>query len=244
MRSLIPDVVDDPDLHEFYAADWIDRGGFRVNMISSADGAATAGGLSEGLQTPGDNRVFAVLRDLADAVLVGASTAVAENYRPIKATDERTTIRRRFGLDPETPLALTTRSLRISPELELFHQPGPRTLVYTSGAADAKTRDALAEVAEVVVCGENDVDLSAVKANLAARGLKRTLCEGGPTLFASMAAVGVVNELCLSISPLLVGPGPVRIVNGAGWQAAQGGLRLTGLLEEDGALFARYRTKG
>ena len=78
MRALLPRFADDPDVHAHYARDWVARGGVRVNFVSAADGAVTADGKSKGLQTPGDNRVFAALRDLADVVLVGAGTAVAE----------------------------------------------------------------------------------------------------------------------------------------------------------------------
>jgi riboflavin biosynthesis pyrimidine reductase len=173
-------------------------------------------------------------------VLVGASTAVAENYRPIKPTGERAELRRRFGLNPDVPIALATRSLSLNPGIALFAQPG--TIVYTSERADPDARRALAEVADVVVCGDRDVDLSAVRADLGARGLTRTLCEGGPTLFSAMAAAGAVDELCLSISPLLTGPGAIRIVSGDPWTVQRDGLDLIGLLEEDNALFARYRT--
>jgi len=241
MRALLPDLADDPDLHEFYARDWVAGGGVRVNMISSVDGAATAGGLSQGLQTRGDNRVFAALRDLADVVLVGAATAAAENYRPNTPKPERTVIRQRFGLAAALPIALTSRSLRIDTTCPLFADPGNRPLVYTCESADAGRRLELEEVADVVVCGAEAVDLPGVRSDLAARGLGRILCEGGPTLLAAMLAADAVDELCLSISPLLVGPGAIRIVTGAAWPAQRHELTLASLLEEDGALFARYR---
>ena len=83
MRALLPGPVDDVDVHAYYAAGWIDRGGLRANFVTAADGAAHAGGLSRGLQTKGDNIVFAALRDLADVVLAGAGTVVAEGYSAI-----------------------------------------------------------------------------------------------------------------------------------------------------------------
>ena len=49
----------------------------------------------------------------------------------------------------------------------------------------------------------------------------------------------MVDELCLSLTPKLVGPGPARITAGDDWPHARP-LTLAGLLEEDGALFARY----
>lgn len=240
MRALLPVPADDPDLHDFYADRWIDPGGLRVNMVASIDGAATSAGLSEGLQTPGDNRIFAVLRDLADVVLVGASTAVRENYRPITTTGERLERRRAFGLAASTPLALATRSLQLNPALPIFTEVESRTLVYTCETSDPAARAALAEVADVVVTGEDDVNLTVARDDLAARGLTRILSEGGPRLLGAIAGGGVLDELCLSISPMLAGPGAIRIIEGDPWEVHRDGLALYGLLEEDGALFARY----
>ena len=245
MRALLPSLSGNPDVHEHYGAGWLDRGGLRVNMIESFDGAATSSGLSEGLQTPGDNRVFAALRDLADVVLVGAGTAVKEGYAPIDLAAERAARRRSLGLAPVLPTALVSRSLHLDPANPLFTSPpsGGKTIVFTCAAADPATRASLAEVSDVIVCGEGEVDLSLVRRSLAERGLLRVLCEGGPTLFATLAAAGILDEICLSISPLMAGPGSIRIVDGPSWPAQRGPFDLLGLLEEDGALFARYRSR-
>jgi riboflavin biosynthesis pyrimidine reductase len=204
MRVLVPEASPDPDLHEFYARDWVGSGGVRVNFIASADGAVSAGGRSAGLQTPGDNRVFAALRDLADVVLVGARTAQTEGYGPVHPAGERLAKRRRFSLPDALPIAIMSRSLHVDPAAPLFTE--------ATGATAA----------------------------LRERGHTRLLCEGGPSLFASLAGAGLVDELCLSLSPLLVGPGPGRITGGAEW-AEPHSLTLAALLEEDGALFCRYR---
>ena len=240
MRALLPHEPGDVDVHEWYARDWIDTGGMRMNFVSSVDGGATAAGLSRGLQTPGDNRIFAALRDLADVVIAGAGTARDENYRAITLSDRRTAIRREYGLAAELPIAVVSASLRLEPSAELFND-APRTIVVTCGASDPDLRAALTEVADVVIAGDDRVDPSALRAVLLERGLTRMLSEGGPTLFAEFAHAGVVDELCLSISPLLAGPGARRIVAGELWPGEPAPLSLTGLLEEDGALFARYR---
>src|SRR3954470_8850244 len=98
MRALLPEPIDDVDVHEFYAAGWAEPGGLRVDFVTAVDGAAHASGRSAGLQTPGDNSVFAAQRDLADVVLVGAGTAVAEGYRAVRVSEQRLAERRRFGL--------------------------------------------------------------------------------------------------------------------------------------------------
>jgi len=245
VRALLPEPADDVDVHAFYADGWLDSGGLRVNFVSAVDGAAQAGGRSAGLQTPGDNRVFAALRDLADVVLAGAGTVVAEGYRPVRVSERRRAVRRNLGLSDAVPIAVTSRNLRLDPTSALFAAApaGARTIVLTCDAAPADRRAALAEVADVVSCGEDDAQPSLVRAALHERGLRRVLSEGGPTAFAALAAApGIVDELCLSLSPLLAGPGPGRITAGAQWGAARD-LELRGLLEEDGALFLRYRLR-
>ncbi|HEY3629328.1 MAG TPA: pyrimidine reductase family protein [Jatrophihabitantaceae bacterium] len=243
MRALLPEPRSEVDLHQHYARHWLDRGGIRANFISSVDGAVEVAGLSRGLQTPGDNRVFAVLRDLADVILVGAGTARLEGYAVVALNAERRAVRQDFGLAPELPTAIVSRSLQVDPAGPLFAEGGPRTIVFTAAAADPAMRAQLESRADVVICGDDVVDLGAARAALADRGLTRVLCEGGPTLFADLAAGGQMDELCLTLSPLLAGPGAGRITSGASWpldRVGRSGLSLDGLLEEDGALFGRY----
>ena len=244
MRALIPEPATVVDLHDHYARHWLDRGGVRANFISSVDGAVAVAGLSRGLQTPGDNRVFAVLRDLADVILVGAGTARMEGYAVVSVSPQRRAVRHEFGLAEQLPTAVVSRSLQLDPASKLFGGDGPRTIVLTCAAADPGVRAQLQSRADVVNCGDEVVDLGAARSALADRGLTRILCEGGPTLFADLASAGLVDELCLSLSPQLAGPGAGRITSGASWppdRAGRHALTLEGLLEEDGALFCRYR---
>ena len=244
MRALLPEPVEDVDVHRFYASDWVDRGGLRVDFVTAVDGAAHAAGRSAALQTAGDNRVFAAQRDLADGVLVGAGTAVAEGYRGVRLTERRLAERQRFGLGNVLPIAVVSRRLTLDPALPLFTEavPEARTVVVTCAAAPAAQRAALAEVADVLVCGEENVDLAHARRELETRGWRRILAEGGPTLFADLVSAGAVDELCLSLTPFLVGPGTItRILAGPGAWPELEPLQLVGVLEEDGALFLRYR---
>lgn len=243
MRELVPDATEAVDVHEFYARDWVEDGGLRMNFVSSLDGAATVQGQSRGLQTPGDNVVFAALRDLADVVLVGAGTARDEGYRPSRPGAQRRANRERFGLAPIPPIALVSRALTLDPEWDLFSgaDPSARTIVITCASSDPARRAALAEVADVLVLGDAAVDLAAIVPALRERGLRRVLSEGGPTLFGEFTAAGLVDELCLSVSPLVAGPGPQRITDGKPWPDGPRPFSLIGLLEDDGALFGRFR---
>lgn len=243
MRALLPEPAGSVDLYAWYGRDWLETGGVRANFIASVDGAISASGLSRGLQTEGDNRVFAALRDLADVILVGAGTARAEGYAAVTATERRLDVRRRYGLPDQLPIAVVSGSLGLDASSALFTGalPGARTIVVTTAASPADRRVALADVADVVVCGEREIDVAGLRAELYARGLTRVLCEGGPALFSHLVQHGGCDELCLTVSPLLVGPGPGRIVAGPEFGDHPRGLTLDGLLEEDGALFARYR---
>lgn len=247
MRALLPGsspADSEVDVHDWYGRDWIDTGGVRVNFIASVDGGITVDGASRGLQTPGDNTIFAALRDLADVVLVASGTAEAEGYQTVTLAERRRTWRREHGFAEWLPTAVVSQRLDLDPRSGLFvgeNHERNRTIVVTSNSSDPDRRAALAEVADVIVVGDATVDLPAARAALAERGLTRVLCEGGPSLFATLAHAGVVDELDLSVSPVLVGPDSPRIVGGAPWPGAPLPLTLHALLEEDGALFARYR---
>ncbi|MGY1986612.1 dihydrofolate reductase family protein [Blastococcus sp. SYSU DS0669] len=238
MRRLLPEPgpVDDDGLVEAYR---LPPGpALRMNFIASLDGAITVGGVSEGLGSPGDKRVFRVLRALADVVLVGHGTASAEGYRPVLPGSAVGRLRAAIGRPPTAPIAVVSRRAGLDPSSRLVTEAASRTVVVTCGAAHADRRAALAAAgAEVLVCGDDDVDLPAALAALAGLGLEQVTCEGGPQLLRTALAAGVVDELDLSLSPALVG-GETRLLDGA--LGAPTRLELRQLLEEDGMLFARY----
>jgi riboflavin biosynthesis pyrimidine reductase len=240
VRALLPTAADDVDVHAFYAEGWLERGGIRFNMLQSVDGAASAAGLSAGLQTPGDNRVFAALRDLADVVVAGSGTVLAEGYRPISLSPARTEVRQRFGFAELLPTAVLSSTLRMDPAAPLFNgSAAARTIVLTCAAADGERRAALARGCDVAICGEQTVEPARVWTALTERGFRRVLSEGGPTVLGSFARAAALDELCLTITPMLTGPGAPRILAGDPWTGLSHPARLTGLLEEDGALFLR-----
>ena len=109
----------------------------------------------------------------------------------------------------------------------------------TCAAAPSAQRSRVAAVADVVVAGDETVDLADARSQLAGRGLRRMLCEGGPTLLGDVVAAGALDELCLTVSPLLVGGGERRVVHD-GAAATPSALRLVGVLEQDGILLNRY----
>jgi riboflavin biosynthesis pyrimidine reductase len=199
------------------------RPAVRLNMIASVDGATTVAGVSGGLGGPADHTLFAVLRSLADVVLVAAGTVRAERYGP-----------------STVPVAVVSRSLRLDWEAPFFTTQIARPIVVTVAAAPAASRERAAQLADVIVAGEHDVDLAWALDTLAARGFRSVLAEGGPSLNAQLAGAGLVDELCLTLSPHLVGGDAKRILAGPALPAPLR-LRLASICEENGFLFLRFR---
>jgi 5-amino-6-(5-phosphoribosylamino)uracil reductase len=210
----------------------------RVNFVASLDGAITVAGRSEGLGTPGDKRIFGLLRALADVVLVGHGTASAEGYGPITAGSRVGRLRASLGRPVTAPIAVVSRRASLDPGSELATAADSPTILVTCEAADAARRAALAEAGvTVLVCGDDDVDLPLALDRLAELGLEQVTCEGGPQLLHAGLTAGVVDELDLSIAPALVGS-EARLLGSALPDVVR--LELHQLLEEDGMLFARY----
>lgn len=244
MRMIFPlagDDLDLPALADAYAYPrerWL-----RANFVASADGAAYVDGRSGGLSSPDDKQVFGVLRVLADVVLVGAGTARVEEYKPARRRPSLAALR---DDRPETAtIALVTRTLGLNLASPLFTEapPDARTIVITCAASDADLRAEAAKAADLIVAGEETVDLGQALDALADRGLGRVLCEGGPHLLGDLAAAGLMDELCLSLSPKLTGPGAGRII--AGQPSDARGMKLAHVLAgDDSFLFLRYLTHG
>ncbi|BAJ31300.1 MULTISPECIES: pyrimidine reductase family protein [Kitasatospora] len=211
----------------------------RANMVTSLDGAARLDGLSEGLSSAADKRIFGVLRALCDVVLVGAETVRAEGYRPGRARPEFAERRAAAGQPPAPVIAVVSRSLELDLSAPLFTEPLVPTVVVTTVDAPPARLAEVAAAAEVVTAGTGSVDLPRAVAALAGRGWRRQLTEGGPRLLAQLAADGLLDELCLSVAPLVTAGDSPRIVNGPGIPDVRP-MRLVSLIEEKGFLFTRY----
>ncbi len=221
------------DLYAFPAG----RRWVRSNFVTTLDGSAVgADGRSGTINTPADNRVFALQRDLCDAVLVGSGTVRAEGYQRLEPT-------RRRRVPPA--LVVVSGSGRVPDGLRTPTRDRGAGLFVTCAAAGprrlARARSVLGADA-VVVAGSDRVDLAVALAELAGRGLRHVLCEGGPSLLSSALAEGVVDEMALSLAPTVVGgPGP-RVTAGPPLGAPDG-IRLSPrlLVEESGTLLGLWR---
>ena len=223
-------------LGEIYA--YPDGTWVKANMIASIDGAVTVAGRSGGLSGPADRLVFSVLRSLADVIVVGAGTARAERYRQPRPDELWQQLR--AGRPPAPPVAVVTGHLDLELTDRLFGPGEPRTIVLTTELVPEDRLKKAAQVADVVVAGPDCVTAASIVGALAGRGHRRILVEGGPMLLGQLAAAQLLDELCLTISPLLEGgQSTARVTSGRG-PAELTGMRLAALLEDDGFLLSRY----
>lgn len=216
--------LDEAGLAQAYAAEPAADGAWvRVNMISSVDGSAQGdNGVSDGINNPADKVVYDALRSYADVIVVGAGTARTENYGPA-----------------DKPLVVVSRTAEINERL--LQAPRGKVILATVEHAPGldKVRDVLGEE-NIIFLGGYSIDFTALRRKLIERGWTHILGEGGPHVLHDLLAVGVVDELCLTVVPRIVGGDHLRIVAGAPIDVA---LEPTLLLEEDGTLLGRWAVK-
>jgi riboflavin-specific deaminase-like protein len=238
MRQLLPFPADDVVPYDVYRVA-PGSGCIRINMVASIDGRVTdVQGRSGELGGQGDLAVFRALRALADGIVVGAGTARTEGYGPHRVAKDLGARRRDDGRTAPAAIVVVSRSLDLDPSSRLFSEAVTPTIVLTSAAAEAGAPAALRRVAALVAAGDDEVDLAEGLAILAAEhGIRHVVCEGGPALNTALLATGVVDELCLTLAPLVTGADGRGIVAPPAPAAT---LELHGLCEQDGELYARY----
>jgi riboflavin-specific deaminase-like protein len=229
----------DDDLLAAYATD-PGRPWLRVNFVTSVDGAVSAAdGYSAGISDPADKRVFGLLRMTCDALMVGAGTLRHEGYGAMRLGERREDWRQAHGM-PENPLlVIVSGSCDLDPESEVFTEAPVRPFVITTSSAPPERRAAVATVAEVLAFGETSVDLPGALDVLRRLGFAQVLCEGGPRLLGTLTEADLVDEMCLTVAPVLVGPGPGRITAGPATPVPRT-LRLRHALTADDLLLLRY----
>jgi len=190
-----------------------------ANMVVSVDGRAAVGGASRALTVPADRVVFHGLRAQVDAVVAGTGTLRVESYGRLVRDADRRAQRRARGLTADPLAVVLSRSGEI-PDVPLLSDPEQPTLVLT---------------------GEDAEPVAALRRLRTERGVRALLCEGGPTLLRGLLDAGVVDELFVTVSPLLAGGRPpFTLLAGAELDPAPR-LELIWVLEAEGALFLRYR---
>jgi len=245
MRSLFPTEAEAVDLAEVYGdMPRVDgRPSVRLNMIVSVDGGTSWNGVSGALGGPADKEVFAVLRSLTDMVLVASGTMRAEHYGPAILPPHVRDARLARGQTPTPPIAVVSSSCQFDWTSTFFTAATQRPYIITVASADAASREQADTVAEVIIAGDETVDLARAVAELGARGARSILAEGGPTLNGELAKEGLLDELCVTLAPLLASGDAKRLLSGS-TLAELAHLRVRSICEQDDYLFLRYRPAG
>ncbi len=242
MDQIFPKPVDDVDVLGIFGADerpvFLNRPWVMCNMISTIDGAIALDGLSGGLGGPGDKAVFSAIRSVADVIIAGAGTVIAENYRRPQAGEQIQQLRQSRGQTALPRIAIVSASLRIDPNHRVFDADAP-PIVITHAQSPETARSALAEVSDIIIAGQDTVDLPLALEKLRANGAGCVLVEGGPTLNGSFVDHDLIDEWCATSSPLIVGGTGSRSVAASNNVDARQ-YRLDRTLHHDGFLFHRY----
>ncbi len=212
----LPDFDLPAELRAFYPGTFgFERPWLAVNFVSTLDGVVSIPATPRSNrmisdESDADRFVMALLRACADVVLISSGTlngspkglwSATDAYLPAGAAIG--SFRHRLGLPPEPAFAVLTGSGAIDPEHPAL-VAGALILTTERGAAALAGR--LRDGVEVgVLPGENAVDLEAAIGLLHARGQTSILSEAGPTILGAMLAAGLVDELFLTVSPLLAG---------------------------------------
>jgi riboflavin biosynthesis pyrimidine reductase len=181
-----------------------------VNFVTTLDGRASVAGRTGALGSEADLEMLLELRVMADALLIGTGTLRAEGYARLVGSPERREARVAAGLAPDPPAVLISRGLDLPWDAGLFAAPEQPVIVYTGVDGAAPDVAAPVEIVKLDVPSP-----AAALADLRRRGIRALACEGGPHLFGSLLADGLVDELFLTLAPLLTGEdAATRIVEG------------------------------
>jgi len=244
MRMLLPTANADVQPAEVYGAAARPRPEGRpwllANMVASADGGTAVDGKSGSLGGEPDRAVFFAIRAVADVILVAGGTVRTEGYGPALTPEAHLPARAARGQAPHPRLAIVSGSLDLDPTSRLFVESPPesRPIIVTSATADAGRRADLAAVADVIEAGAERVDVGEAVRQLGGLGFGIVLSEGGPSLLGQLADADLLDELCLTVAPVVVAGDSRRVVHGG--VPEQHDYAIGHLLTEDDVLFLRY----
>ena len=213
------------------------------HMVAGLDGTAAIHGRVGALSTEPDQDLFRRMRQIADVVMVGAQTVRSEGYAPMRLSESARAQRRTRGQSEMPPVAVVSRSLDLDWSSQVFAAAPEhaRTIVITCAGADPKRLAAAEQAATVIIAGDDRVEPAAALQALAGLGYRVVLCEGGPRWLGELVAADRLDELCLSISPMMGGDALPVSVAPPGADIAQFSLKST--MVADDTLFLRYESK-
>jgi riboflavin-specific deaminase-like protein len=239
IRQLLPKPAEGVDAYQAYRPADPHARLVRINMVTSADGCVLdADGRSGSIGADGDREIFRCLRALADAIVVGAGTARADGYGPHRLPARLAAARTADGRPAPAPIVVVSASADLDSRSRLFTEASTPTVVVTCAAAPAAHKTAARQAGRLLVAGEASVPPQELVRLLREElGLEHLLVEGGPSLNAGLLDAGLVDELCVTVAPALLGG---RDTGLAGALAQRQRLELTSIHESGGEIFARY----
>jgi riboflavin biosynthesis pyrimidine reductase len=209
-----------------------------ANMVATADGRATIAGRSGPIGGAADRELFHLLRTQVDAVLVGPETLRVERYGRMIRDPELRARRAAAGLAPE-PLAVTiTRSGDVPADIPLLQEPEAEVVVY---AGAPPTLEGVAARVHVHDLEPNTGPGAALARLRSEHGVRTVLCEGGPRLLGALVSDRALDELFLTVAPLLSGGEAERPIVAGPPLPEPARLELLWVLESEGELMLRYR---
>lgn len=245
MRRLLPDPGPTTVEQQLSGLDLVDlayedRPYVAVNFAATIDGRAAIEGRSGPIGSQADTEMLQLLRTRADAVMVGAGTVRAERYGRMVSDPALRAERERNGLSPDPLAVLVSGRLDLPWDASIFTDGGGRIVVFTTADAEPPATET---PLDVIRHDGPAVDLVAAMRDLRRElGIRGLLCEGGPGLHSELQALGLVDELFLTVAPKLSGGEEPRLIEGELPQQID--WELAWLLEQEGELFARYRRAG
>jgi riboflavin-specific deaminase-like protein len=213
-----------------------------LNMVSTADGKAAVEGRTRAISSETDRAIFHNLRTQADAVMAGAGTIRTERYGPLVKTDDLRAKREREGLAPDPLAVIVSGRLHLPVDIPLLQDPGSRVVILTQSEDELSGHRANVEYLR---SEPGPFDLRPLMKRLREEhGVRSVLCEGGPTLNASLLPYGLVDELFLTVTPAIAGGADALTIVAGPPLPQLIGLELVWVLEGASELYARYRVRG
>ena len=230
-----PRTLDAEDLLAAYP--WPDEGRWvRAMMVTTLDGAAAGpDGLSGSISSPVDGQVFDSVRRLADAVLIGAGTLRAEQYGPMRSVEADAERRRKAGQAPAPQLTVVSGSLDLPWDLPVWSGSTLTPLVLTGPSPDAVALELAQRHTTVLTCA--DLEPATLLDALTDRGLRRIVCEGGPSLLEAVVKADLLDEADITLSPVFAGTSKTPRTSGLAEVAR---FEIAHLIAAESYLMARY----
>jgi 2,5-diamino-6-(ribosylamino)-4(3H)-pyrimidinone 5'-phosphate reductase len=216
-----------------------------VNTAMSLDGKiSTSLRRQTRISSEWDRRRVDFLRASCDAIMVGIGTVLSDNPSLTVKSEELRRKRRDEGKEENPLRVIVDSSLRIPKNAEVLHKGEGKRLIFSTFRAPEERIKELQNFAEVVLVGEERVNLKEAMKELHKREVKRILVEGGGTLIFSLLKEGLVDEICVYIKNIVIGGERApTLVDGEGFIENFPEFHLSSLLTDENGVLLRWKRR-